>query len=291
MTKKTNKDTFGLMDIPLSCSIFLEPAIKRYSKYIAPLSGYTKKFIHEWNLALIEVMKQPENRRFLGVMGNKVLNGTIKDDRFPASCVERAKDVPLQSLHYAIRFSESINFIQSKTNASKKEIKFVDLGCGFSPMTAVIQNEYNLSGSYCIDIPEIMDLYTKVSDLVFGKSPKGITWEESKKLVKNKELNTIVAMGVFPYMNLQEQVSRLKYINANYDNFMLEIKYNNNSETAGENVFDLPRLQKLKMGVENADTLETMLLKNSFRYLHKFICAMPKKRYFLANNRSLFISR
>ena len=72
---------------------------------------------------------------------------------------------------------------------------------------------------------------------------------------------------------------------------MIEIKYNNNAETAGENVFDLTRLQKVHLSVENTQTLETTMIQNSLRYLHKFMCAMPGKRYFLANDRSLFLSR
>lgn len=43
--------------------------------------------------------------------------------------------------------------------------------------------------------------------------------------------------------------------------------------------------------VENAQTLETTMIKNSMRYLHKFICALPNKKYFLVNDRSLFLSR
>ena len=105
------------------------------------------------------------------------------------------------------------------------------------------------------------------------------------------ELNTIVAMGILPYIKLDDQVSRLKYINNNFQNFLVEIKYNNNAETAGENVFDLARLQKLRLMVENAQTLETAMIQNSLRYLHKFMCAMPGRRYFLANDRSLFLSR
>ena len=72
---------------------------------------------------------------------------------------------------------------------------------------------------------------------------------------------------------------------------MVEIKYNNNAETAGKNVFDLKRLQKLRLSVENTQTLETRMIQNSLRYLHKFLGAMPGKRYFLDNDRSLFLSR
>lgn len=36
--EKNKKLNFGLMDIPLSCSMFLEPALNKYVHNIAPLS-------------------------------------------------------------------------------------------------------------------------------------------------------------------------------------------------------------------------------------------------------------
>lgn len=98
-------------------------------------------------------------------------------------------------------------------------------------------------------------------------------------------------MGVLPYIDIEGQVSCLKFINKNFPNFLIEIKYNNNSSTAGENVFDLNKLQKLRLDVENTKTLETAMIQNSLRYLHRFIAAMLDKRYFLKNDRSLFLSR
>ena len=124
----------------------------------------------------------------------------------------------------------------------------------------------------------------------YGRAPTAITWNDAKDMVKSGALDTIVAMGVLPYMDIQDQISRLKFINANFQNFLVEIKYNNTDPT-DEKVFDLKTLQKLRMSVENAQTLETTMIKNSLRYLHKFIYTVPNKRYFIANNRSLFLSR
>ena len=124
----------------------------------------------------------------------------------------------------------------------------------------------------------------------YGRAPTAITWNDAKDMVKSGALDTIVAMGVLPYMDIQDQISRLKFINANFQNFLVEIKYNNTGPT-DEKVFDLKTLQKLRMSVENAQTLETTMIKNSLRYLHKFIYTVPNKRYFIANNRSLFLSR
>ncbi len=285
------KSNFGLMDIPLSCSMFLEPALNKYVRNIEPLSRETKKFVHEWNLALVDILKTSKYSVHLGDVGRKILSRTISSETFPAKCVDTAKNVPLHSLHYAIRFSESMNFLATKIK-SGSDVKFVDLGCGFSPLAPIVQSEYNISNAYCIDDkPEIIDVYCRVSEMVSGKTPTSISWDDAKSMASSDTLDTIVAMGVLPYINLDEQVSMLKFINSNFPNFMVEIKYNNNSETAGENVFDLKRLQKLRLAVENTKTLETTMIQNSLRYLHKFMCAMPDKRYFLANDRSLFLSR
>jgi len=286
--KNTN---FGTLDIPLSCSIFLEPALQKYDRYIAPISPATKQFVHEWNRALMSTVRRPEFKSLLGELGQKIISKTIASEAFPANCVDRAKDVPLQSLHYAIRFSESIRFLSEKIGKSADEIKFVDLGCGLSPMASSIQNEYNLDTAYCIDMPEIIDVYSTVAHQVGVHIPHSIDWRVAEQLAQNGKLDTIVAMGVLPYIQIDEQVRRLNFINKYFLNFMLEIKYNASATSAGSNVFTAARLQKLRMETANAHTLETKMIENSLRYLRQFMCAMPDKRYFLESNRSLFLSR
>ena len=288
---KKKETVFGLMDIPLSCSVFLEPALNKYVRSISPLSRETKGFVHEWNKALIDILKTSRYSANLGDIGNKIIAGTLKSESFSTKCVEAAKSVPLHSLHYAIRFSESVEFLVNKIK-NNHEIKFVDFGCGFSPLAPIIQSEYKMSDIYCIDDkPEIVEVYSLASEKVSGRSPKYISWNKAKEMATSKDLNTIVAMGVLPYINLDEQIAILKFINAHFPNFMVEIKYNNNEEKVGENVFDLKCLQKLRMSVEHTNTLETTMIQNSLRYLHRFLCAMPGKKYFLENDRSLFLSR
>lgn len=288
---RTKNLTFGTLDIPLSCSIFLEPALKKYNRYIAPISPETKQFVHEWNRALTATVRRPEFKPLLGELGQKIISRTVASDAFPANCVDRAKDVPLQSLHYAIRFSESIQFLSEKIGKSSDGIKFVDLGCGLSPMASSIQNEYNLDTAYCIDMPEIIDVYGTVAHQVGVRAPRSIDWPAAEKMAQNGKLNTIVAMGVLPYIQIDEQVRRLNFINEYFQNFMVEIKYNASVASAGSNVFTAARLQKLRMETANAHTLETKMIENSLRYLRQFMCAMPDKRYFLKANRSLFLSR
>lgn len=289
-----HKETeYGLMDIPLSCSMFLEPALKRYVRNISPLSAETKELVHEWNRALVDILKTSRYSVHLGDLGRKILSRTLKYNEFPAKCVENAKDVRLQALHYALRFSDSMRFLVNKiTCDTNTDIKFVDLGCGFSPLGPVIQAEYNLQDVYCIDvIPEIVDVYTRASEMVSGRAPTPISWTDAQTLAKQKKLNTIVAMGVLPWIQIKDQVSRLKFIDGHFDNYLVEIKYNNDATTAGQNVFNLEMLQRLRMDATNAQTLETTVIQNSLRYLHKFLCTMPNQRDFVAHDRSLFLSR
>lgn len=64
-------DYFGLMGLPLSCNFFLEPALKKYEHYIAPVSQDTKEFVSEWNKVLVDIIKNPKYRPFLGKVGQK----------------------------------------------------------------------------------------------------------------------------------------------------------------------------------------------------------------------------
>ncbi len=289
MAKTTPK--FGTLDIPLSCSMFLEPALKKYKRYIAPISDDTVRFVHEWNVALVSVVQRDEYKPLLGEIGRKIISGTIRSDAFPANCVDRARDVPLQSLHYALRFSESVKFLADKINTSDNAIKFVDLGCGLSPMAAAVKTEYNMDYTYCIDMPEIIDVYDRVAGTVGVRAPSAIDWNTARSMTGTGALNTIVAMGVLPYMPIDEQVRRLNFINQHFTNFMVEVKYNTTPNAASDNVFTVQRLQRLRLETANAHTLETKLIQNSLRYLRRFMGAMPDKRYFLESNRSLFLSR
>lgn len=282
--------SFGLMDIPMSCSLFMEPALTRHKHYIAPMSVTTREYIREWNRALVEVMKQPNIARYLGDVGHKILGGAIRNAKYLARCTQRAENIPMHSLHYALRFSESVKFLSDKV-ASHTTNSFVDLGAGFSPLTAAIQTEYNISNAYIIDMPEIMDAYVRTAEMVGGRVPRTITWTDAKNMAVSHSLDTIVAMGVLHYMPLDEQIDRMKFINSHIPNFLLEIKYNNHSDIIGDNTFDLKKLQSLRLLVNNTQTLETALIQNSLRYLSNFIRAMPDKKNFLENDRSLFLSR
>lgn len=284
------KSEFGLMDIPMSCSLFMEPALKRHKHYIAPISVLTMEYVREWNIALLEVMNMPSTKKHLGDIGRKIVGSSKHNASYLSRCVEAAGSVPPNSLHYALRFSESAKYLSDKVGLCLTH-SFVDLGAGLSPLAAAIQTEHNMTGAYIIDDPKIMEAYIRTAELVGGRIPMPITWDDAKKMSMTHTLDTIVAMGVMHYMPLEEQIERMQFINSHIPNFMLEIKYNNGELAQNENSFNLAQLQKLRLLVNSTKTLETAAIQNSLRYISNFMHAMPNHRYFLENSRSLFLSR
>ena len=153
-------------------------------------------------------------------------------------CVDAAENVPPHSLHYALRFSESAKYLSDKLGLGLSH-SFVDLGAGLSPLAAAIQTEYNINDAYIIDNPAIMAAYVRTAELVGGRIPKPITWDDAKEMSMEHNLDTIVAMGVLHYMPVEEQIERMRFINSHIPNFMLEIKYNNGEIAPNENSFNL----------------------------------------------------
>ena len=62
-------------------------------------------------------------------------------------------------------------------------------------------------------------------------------------MAQSNKLNTIIGMGVFPYMSIEEQLKHFQIIYKNIPNFLIEIKYNSNTTKQKENCFTLENLQ------------------------------------------------
>lgn len=285
-----NKSAFHI-DIPLSCSLFLEPALARYRTHVSPISQESTEYIHEWNTALTNMLQQPKYKDILGNVARKLLSRQ-KDTNYIPSCIEYAQDAKVYALHYAIRFSESIRFLADKINKTP-DLKFVDFGCGLSPLAAMTQTANPNTQAYCIDFPYIADVYNNVARMIGGAQPEFISWDTACKMAaaKNDSLNALVAMGVFHYMPIKEQIQNLKFVNKNFQSFMIEIKYKTENSNTETNAFDLKTLQKLRIDIPHVDTIETAMLANSMRYLHKYRTTLPRYRSFVENVRSLFLSR
>lgn len=241
----------------------------------------------------MHIMRTSKYADRIGAMGKKLLRGQENIRKFPLRCIMTGGDACNQSLHYAIRYSESNRFLENNF-ATKPNLQFVDLGCGLSPMAAQTQT-YNPNGrAYCIDFPYVADIHVDTARAVGGGEPTFIKWEDAQTMAKQDRLDAIVAMGVLPYMPLNEQESRLRFINDFIPRFMLEIKYtptkSKNAPTT-VNAFSISRLQKMRMDIQHVNTIETAALTNLIRYLHSFRTALPKSRDFVQNTRSLFLSR
>lgn len=286
-----NDTNLSYIDIPLSCSLFLEPALVRYRAYIAPISTQCAEYVHEWNQALMSILRDEKYRDRIGNMGAKLLRHQKQNSKeYLAMCVDHANDVKMQSLHYAIRFGESIRFLDNKI-AGRDDIKFVDLGCGLSPMAGATQTAHPTSTAYCIDFPYISDVYSATARAVGGGEPTFISWEDAQHMAQTHELNTLVSMGAMHYMPIDEQVRRLKFTNKYFENFMIEIKYAASKQSRNPNAFSLSALQNLRMNIPGVQTIETTMLANTMRYLHAYRTALPQHRIFVQDTRALFLSR
>lgn len=279
------------IDIPLSCSLLLEPALGHFKPFVAKTSKETKDFVHQWNCALLDVIKK--DSFVLGHTGQRIVNGMNRHPNFLKRCVSAPIycDMPSWSLHYAIRFTESLRFLRQKQQKNS-EIMFADYGCGLSPVAIIAKNEYDIQNAFCIELsPQIIDLYGSAADKMGVKAPEFIEWKDTVNLTKNNKLNTVIGMGVFPYMPIEEQLKQFRTIYKNIPNFLIEVKYNSNPSEEVKNSFTLENLRKIRLTIENVDSLETTVLRNSVRYLSVFRKTLPNERRFIENCRSLFLSR
>ena len=287
----TIKKTESPVDIPLSCSLFLEPALGYFKPFVAKTSKETKDFVHQWNCALLDTIKKDES--ILGHTGRRIVKGMERYPNFLKRCVSAPIycDMPSWSLHYAIRFTESLRFLQQKQEKCK-DIMFADYGCGLSPVAIIAKNEYDIQNSFCIESsPQVVDLYGSAADKMGVKAPNFIEWKDTVDLTRKHQLNTVIGMGVFPYMSVEEQLKQFKIIYNYIPNFLIEVKYNPNPTEKIKNSFTLENLRKIRLTIENLDNLETTVLRNSVRYLSVFRKTLPNERKFIENCRSLFLSR
>lgn len=287
------KDYYGSISVALSCTLFLECALKKYKKDSSIIDDDTMRLIKEWNIILLSLLKDTKYKHCLGLLGNKLINSMSRNNGFIPRCIVGAHDVSVQSLHYVLRFQESISFLNNKIQKSMNT-SFCDLGCGLSPLSAVFQTKYNLSDVYCIDvIPEIADIYTDAAYKLGGKMPTFISWDDAKRKTYDSKLNMLVSVGCLPHMSIEEQKQYLRDINKFFDNFFVEIKYKNKDGILDtEGVFSLEELRKLRLNVENVDDIETAAIRNCMRYMLGFIRLRADRKDFLVDHsRSLFLSR
>ena len=286
----------GLIDIPLSCSSFLEPALHCYKPFATETSKEIKDFIYRWNYTLSDTVKDIKNKKILGHFGRYVFFTNLYypwlwQTYINASSITDSAmaggDMPSWALLYAIRFKISMDFLNQK-QASTKNIKFLDFGCGLAPTAAIAKNQMNIQDTYCIELyPEICDVYQQTADKMGIKSPTFIKWDD----VLSNKINTIISMGVFPYMTKSDQRTHFETIYKNIPNFVIEIKYNATTKKHELNGFSKPELQKIATDIKTQPDLTENTTKNTIKYLNLFCRNLPVERTFIQNHRCLFLSR
>lgn len=286
----------GLIDIPLSCSSFLEPALNCYHPFATETSKETKDFIHQWNCTLSNIVKDIKNQRIVGEFGQYVFFVTLYYPWLWRTYINASSmtdsalaggDMPSWSLLYAIRFKISMDFLKQKQSTSQN-IKFLDFGCGLAPTAAIAKNQMDIQDTYCIELhPEIADIYQQTADKMGIKSPTFIKWTD----VLSNKINTVISMGVFPYMTKSDQLNHFENIYKNIPNFAIEIKYNAPTNAPDINGFSKLDLQKISAGMKTQPDLTKNASKNTTKYLNLFCRNLPVERSFIQNQRSLFLSR
>ena len=288
------KKNLNNIDMALSCTLFLECALKKYKNYAVSVDADMMRIIHEWNRVLVSVLKEEPYNKLLGTVGRKLIINIHGYQDFVPRCVDGAFDVSVQSLHYALRFQENVQYLKEKYN-SGSDIVFCDLGCGFSPLSVVLQNEYNLGNVYCIDIvPEVAEIYTTVANKMYGKNPDFVDWKSAQKMAADGDINTLNAVGCLPHMPLDVQKKYMMAANKKFPNFFLEIKYKKQEKVPNsKQAFSLLDLQKMKMDVKNVSDVETAMIGSSMRYMFRFVHSKPDRinDFLVERTRSLFLSR
>lgn len=279
------------IDIPLSCSSFLESALNSFNYFSTKTPNETKDFVHDWNMALVDTINH--NQSVLGEFGQHIMNVANVYPHiwqtYINSCLVKSYggDMHCWALLYAIRFTGSIEFLKQKLKNSNN-IKFVDYGCGLSPVAVLARNKMGIQDTYCVEIyPQIIDIYIKTAARMGVKEPDFITWEDMITLSGQAKLNTVVSTGVFPYITKSKQTEYFSFINQNIANFFIEIKYYPKSVECLCDGFNLSDLRQIYGSVKNSDHL----LKNHIKFLNIFRRVLPNERNFIENSRSLFLTR
>ena len=290
---KTDQD-FGILDIPLSCSLFLEPALKKYLNCITPVPTEIQKFIAEWNKVLVSTVRKSHSK-LLGSVGKKLLRETgyrPSPLEFAKKCVEVSETVSVHSYHYAIRWSESYDFATKKINALQSNFinpVVIEMGSGLSPFMPALMQQFKDITAYSIEFPEVMEVFEGIANNMGIRAPSAAAIKD----IDNGQIDPsiFISTGTFAYIPLSEQFKILRIIEKHVPHFYIEIKYDRNPDGNNPNMFSLQDLQKLKLNTDNADTLELLALRNSLRYANKFLREIPEFKDYIEKQVSVFLSR
>lgn len=203
------------LEIPLLCAIATTASLEKYADYIPVDLSNVIPVYKEWNRALIHVLKKEPYYNNLNDLGKIILNNT--------------KAQKLGSPELAVKFTQAYNFCSEKIKKLhwKDNIEFMDIGCGFSPLSIILKSEFNNLDLYILDYHEISNIFMEVAQTMGIQIQKRPVLATTKQKLKSRSHFDITSsMACFPYISTAGQIKRLNLIQKVSSHFIIEL-YNN----------------------------------------------------------------
>ena len=240
------------LDITLMCSLALEGALDKYKDILPKLAvrdqSESIKFIHEWNQALVSVLKTPKFKKHLNALGQTFV--ALNRPKLTANVIDTFAH-PTRSYHYAKRFTDSFNFATDKISEPRGGVQntnVFDFGRGLSPWSHLLKKENPGTQIYTIDTDNVANsVFTRASS-VMGLRNGGnfITWDQVKQL-SNEQKDIMISLGAFMYIAKPTQRNMLENDIINkFKHFYIELGKNSNTTSIDNQIVK-------KMGSEYQD--------------------------------------
>jgi len=205
-------------DIYLACALGLEGGLKKYAHLVPNLSRTQMDFIHEWNMALLSVLKKPGNKMLLGPRGRAML--ALKSPKFTAWTLDKIA-VPYRSFYYAHRFADAYNTIGAGVGPKSTVVEY---GNRFSPFVPMLMLDTKTNG--CVmDSALNQSLVGEVCGVMKIKCPElWLNGGEHKitEMATNGDANAFVALGSMVYNPIGQQHKIIQSA-ANYKHLFVEV--------------------------------------------------------------------
>ncbi|MDR1206974.1 MAG: hypothetical protein LBK26_00985 [Rickettsiales bacterium] len=257
------------LDLPLSCSLFLEPALEKYKNHLAPVPDDVIRFLHEWNMALIGIIMQTsEIFTALGSIGKYIVKCCAKDPKFAKNCVARGCTVPVHSFHYAVRFSEGYNFATDKLNNCKdnaQKVVFADFGAGLSPLAPMLGKMFDFIESYAIELPTVSKLLHATAKKM-GMDGKFQIKNDISEVTPSAGPSIATSLGVFPHLMRTDQLKLLTLINKQFQHFYIEMEMHDGENSLSRKSFDKKTLEDIGININTFYKFISVGLENKRKY-------------------------
>jgi hypothetical protein len=219
------------LDLPLICSVALEPALKQYAEYLPPMPDNAIPFIHDWNARLLSAAGKTKNLGKLGAVGKAV--ASIKSPNLTKLASDKLIS-PARCFDYALRFTTAYNFCINFITQPRGNYEYsvvVDFGAGLSPLLTLLNT--NMPDNYFIRIDKqgVNDFYNSLGKdrLAFEGilTETNFTPRKCGLITANNARSALVSLGTFPYFSQSEQRRNLALAEQNFDEYFIELERKN----------------------------------------------------------------